>query len=524
MTTSSIEQQVVVEERQLDVAEIRLWKDAFHYAAIGMGFSKPLSPTIGPVNEAYAAAHGMSVKDTVGKPIADFYAEHERHRLSGLLAEADRTGHVAYQACHLRTDGSTFPVEMDITSMRDAHGAVLYRVGTMTDITERRRAEEALRQAVKMEAIGNLTGGMAHDFNNLLAIIILNLDLALSRMTESDGAKQPVGNALAAARYGESLIRNLLAFARRQPLHPVRADINDQVSSMHQLLSSLLGEDIEIVLDLAPDIWTVIVDPPQTQACIINLATNARDAMPKGGRLTITTNNQRIDTNDSGLNPSVKRGDYATITVSDTGSGMAPDTMAKAFDPFFTTKEVGRGTGLGLSMVFGFAHQSGGDVAIDSKPGIGTTVRMFLPRSLEAAHPIAVGLHAPSMTIAPGRGEVILVVEDNELLRLIVAEQLAELNYAVIQADNGGAALTLLGAKEVNLVFSDVMMPGGMDGFELAEQVRSRWPKVKVLLTSGLSYEGTSARFRDFPVPLHCIGKPFEMRELASALRAELDA
>ena len=240
-------------------------------------------------------------------------------------------------------------------------------------------------QGQKMEAIGNLTGGMAHDFNNLLGVIILNLGVAQRMLLDSDRARQLVVDALAAARSGAELIRSLLAFARRQPLHPRRIEINEQVSNMISLLSRVVREDIEISLDLAPNLWPVIADPAQFEACIVNLATNARDAMSNGGKLTIVTGNQHLDADYAKLNPSVTPGDYAMITVSDTGTGMTAEVIAKVFDPFFTTKEQGKGTGLGLSMVFGFMNQSGGHVSIYSEPGLGTTIRLFLPRAPDTA-------------------------------------------------------------------------------------------------------------------------------------------
>ena len=333
-----------------------------------------------------------------------------------------------------RPEGGEMRVlRLDGRPIVDPDGAIRRLTGTTQDVTERRLIERQLMQAQKMEAIGNLTGGMAHDFNNLLGVIILNLGVAQKMLVDSDRVRQLVVDALAAARSGADLIRSLLAFARRQPLHPRRIEINEQVSNMTSLLSRVVREDIEISLDLAPNLWPVIADPAQFEACIVNLATNARDAMPNGGKLTIITGNQHLDADYAKLNPSVTPGDYAMITVSDTGTGMTAEVIAKVFDPFFTTKEQGKGTGLGLSMVFGFVNQSGGHVSIYSEPGLGTTIRLFLPRASDTAES-----RVPAHSLSPiaaekGRGETVLVVEDNAAMRQAVVQQLALLNYRVLE-------------------------------------------------------------------------------------------
>ena len=516
----SQQQQAVQEERQRATEELRIWADAFRHAAIGMGFSYPNVDQIGEVNPAYAAAHGLTVAEAAGRPILEFYAEEDRPRLPALLAEADRTGHVVYTARHLHADGSSFPVEMVVSSIRDATGNVRYRVGTMRDITERVQIEAALRQTAKMEALGGLTGGMAHDFNNLLAVIILNLGFIGSRMPDTDEMKPLVTDALAAARSGADLIRGLLAFARRQALNPSSIDINELVSPLHRLLSRTLGEDIELSLDLAPGLWPVLADASQVEVCILNLANNARDAMPNGGRLTITTENRRLDADYARLNPSATPGDYVMIAVSDTGTGMTSEVMAKAFEPFFTTKEVGRGTGLGLSMVFGFASQSGGHVSISSEAGSGTTVALFLPSTakVSAPAPTAGGEAQPQA----GRGETILVAEDNEAVRRVVVRQLLELGYHVVEAASAQGALALLDVEQIDLLFSDVVMPGGVGGFALAKQVRARWPALPVLLTSGFSNQvERGAELADMSLPL--LDKPYDLANLARAVRAALD-
>jgi len=392
------------------------------------------------------------------------------------------------------------------------------------EVEARETAQTRATHAERVQALGQFAGGMAHDFNNLLGVIIMNLGVAQRMLSDSDRLRKLVVDALAAARSGAELIRGLLAFARHQPLRPIRIEINEQVSGMLRLLSRVLGDHIEITLRCAPDLWSVIADPSQVEACLMNLAANARDAMPQGGRLTITTANQPLDADYAKLNPSVTPGDYAMIAVSDTGTGMTPEVLAKVFEPFFTTKEVGKGTGLGLSMVFGFASQSGGHVSIYSEPGVGTTIRLFLPRAQNTVEPdVPVGAPVPAVDEA-GHGETVLVVEDNAAMRHAVVQQLALLNYRVLETDSAPAALSVLETEKVDLVFSDVIMPGGMNGVELAECARTRWSSVKVLLTSGFLGSQASKQFEGPTAPPRLLYKPYELAQLAQAVRGTLDA
>jgi PAS domain S-box-containing protein len=465
--------------------------------------------------------HGRTVDEMIGQHADSVYSPEERNRLAELFRVADRTGLVDFEADHVRKDGTVFPVAKEVASVRDEDGRLLYRVASCRDISALRKTEAALRQAQKMEAIGNVTGGMAHDFNNLLQIVLTNLDLADQAIADQPEARALVGYAQDAAMRGAELTRSLLAFARRQALRPMRVDLNALVTSMHRLLSRVLGEEIEMTLDLAPGLWPVVADISQVEASIANLATNARDAMPKGGRLTIVTGNRHLDADYVALQPSAKPGDYAMIAVSDNGIGMTPQVMAQIFEPFFTTKEPGKGTGLGLSMVFGFANQSGGHVSVYSEPGIGTTFRLFLPRVKEAAA-VAAPLAAPMPEL--GRGETVLVVEDNPALREAVTRQLAALNYQPIAVDGPAAALAVLESQPVAVLFSDVVMPGGTDGFELAEQVRLRWPATHVLMTSGFpgTYGGQGED--DTARTTRLLGKPYRREDLARAIRETIDS
>jgi signal transduction histidine kinase len=378
-------------------------------------------------------------------------------------------------------------------------------------------SEEKLRQSQKMEAVGQLTGGLAHDFNNLLLVIIGNLDQLLESKTGDRLVQELARHALEAAQRGADLTRSLLAFARRQPLRPQRVAINDLVHGIARLLARTLGERVEISLALAPDVWPVVADPAQLEAALTNLATNARDAMPRGGHLTIVTANRHLDDDYTSQHADVTAGDYVMIEVSDTGTGMPPEIMAQIFDPFFTTKGRGEGTGLGLSMVFGFMKQSGGHINVYSEPGVGTTFRLYLPRDAHAAEPVE---RPAAATRTTGGGETILVVEDNPALRRMVALQLTTLGYQVREAENAAAALAMLESREpIDLLFADVVMPGKLDGYDLARTVRDRWPSCKIVLTSG--FPGLNPG-RDATPDVPLLTKPYRRDDLARTLRDAL--
>jgi PAS domain S-box-containing protein len=418
----------------------------------------------------------------------------------------------------IRPDGSVRVLYRENEIIRDDAGNPLYLAGTIQDITERKNTEEQLRQSQKMEAIGNLTGGMAHDFNNLLGIIVGNLDLARDRVGDNEELREIVGEALDAAWRGADLTRRLLAFARRQPLRPARVDVNELVRDTVKLFGRLIGEDVQVALELSDEVWPVIVDPAQLEASLANLATNARDAMPKGGRLIIATANRQLDADYVAMHPDATTGDFVMIEVSDTGSGMSPGIQRQIFEPFFTTKETGKGTGLGLSMVFGFLRQSEGHVNVYSEPGVGTTFRLYLPRVMteteqrDAAAPPAV---------ARGAGQTILVVEDNPGMRRIVLRQLRELGYRVIECDSAMEALEILPREPVALLFTDIIMPGGLDGIELARLAQEHWPELKIILTSGFP----QSRLDERPLlgSLQLLSKPYTREDLATALRTAFD-
>jgi signal transduction histidine kinase/ActR/RegA family two-component response regulator len=394
------------------------------------------------------------------------------------------------------------------------------RMVVVLDVTARKAAEAQLVQAQKMEAVGQLTGGMAHDFNNLLGVILGNLGLLQDGGRHDPDFDEFVMAAKRAAQRGADLTRSLLAFARRQPLQPARVEVNALVSEMTALLRRTLGERIEIGLDLAPHVWPVRVDPAQLESALANLATNARDAMPRGGRLSIATANRQLDAEYAAEHDDVAPGDYVLLQVSDTGIGMSREIMAKVFEPFFTTKPRGQGTGLGLSMVFGFIKQSGGHVNVYSEAGVGTTFRLYMPRVHEAADPTADAL-APSA--APrGAGQRILVVEDEPAMRRVVVRQLEQLGYRPVEADSGTAALAALESEApFDLLFTDIVMAGRIDGFDLARLVVARWPDIKIVMTSGFPDTKTC----DDTVALtnlQLLSKPYLRADLARMLHRVL--
>jgi PAS domain S-box-containing protein len=383
--------------------------------------------------------------------------------------------------------------------------------------------EDALRHAQKMEAIGQLTGGVAHDFNNLLQIIIGNLETLTKNLPADSGRLQrAASNAMNGAKRASVLTQRLLAFARRQPLAPKPMDINGLVTGMSDLLFRALGETISVETVMAAGLWRVEIDANELEAAILNLAVNARDAMPNGGRLTIETSNTHIDHAYAQEHVEVVPGQYVAVAVSDTGVGMDTRTIAQAFEPFFTTKPVGKGTGLGLSQVYGFVKQSGGHVKIYSEPGQGTTVKLYLPRW------IGVPAQDASNDIVPvpegDNEEVILVVEDDDDVRSQSVEALRELGYRALEAHDGPAALRLLERQQrVDLLFSDVVLPGGMTGAQVAAQAKALRPEIKVLFTTGYARNAIIHHGRlDKGVEL--ITKPFSVADLAIRIRDILDS
>ena len=400
----------------------------------------------------------------------------------------------------------------------------------LAEIAERESTEAQLRQAQKMEAVGRLTGGIAHDFNNLLTVIIGNMATARRRI--GDTADERLARAIAGAQEGgrraAELTQRLLAFSRQQPLAPVAVDANRLVAGMSDMLRRTLGEDVQIEVVAAGGLWRALADPHQLENAILNLAVNARDAMPEGGKLTIETGNAWLDEAYAASREEVRAGQYVMISVSDTGSGMSPEVVAKVFEPFFTTKPAGKGTGLGLSQVWGFAKQSGGHAAIYSEPGQGTAVKLYLPRVRDGAAAEAGAVPAPAMAalepVPPtGRGETVLVVEDDRMVREFATVSLEEAGYRVLAAEDGPAALALLAAHpEVALVFTDVVLTGPMTGKALADAAAARRPGLPVLFTTGYTRNAIIHHGR-LDEGVEFLGKPYTAPALARKLRELLD-
>lgn len=393
------------------------------------------------------------------------------------------------------------------------------------EVAERGKAEDALRQAQKMEAVGQLTGGVAHDFNNLLTIIAGNVDMACRTLDAADGdprARRALGNALKGTERAAALTQRLLAFSRRQPLSPKPIDVDKLVMGMSDLLSRALGELIQMEVITSPGLWRVEADPNQLESCLINLAVNARDATIGGGRLIIETANAHLDEAYAASQVEVAPGDYVVIAVTDDGHGMSKETLSRVFEPFFTTKEVGKGTGLGLSQVYGFTKQSGGHIKLYSEEGQGTTVKVYLPRLLTDA--VSADSIIESALEKSSGEETILVVEDDDDVRAYSVESLRELNYHVLEAPDGPAALRLIDTYEgkIDLLFTDVVMPK-MSGSELADAARSRLPHLRVLYTSGYTRNGIVHGGRLDP-GVEIISKPFTYQALAQKIRDVLDA
>ncbi|WP_093534698.1 PAS domain-containing protein [Stenotrophomonas rhizophila] len=423
----------------------------------------------------------------------------------------------------LPTGKRTF--EFSFRPLLDHQGTITAVVSEAVETTARRQAEEALRQSQKIEAVGQLTGGIAHDFNNILTVIAGNVEYA-KLLTErlgdvADGSTRALDNALKGVMRAANVTQRLLAFSRRQPLRSLPVDLNAQLRDMEDMLHRSLGELVQLEIVHHPDIWCVEVDPSQLEASVLNLAVNARDAMPEGGRLVIEVDNAHLDNDFTAQNPDVPPGHYAMLRVKDTGHGMSAETLTRVFEPFFTTKEVGRGTGLGLSMVYGFVKQSGGHVLVDSAPGAGTSITLLFPRS-------AAELPQAGQTEHRGLGgyemqdeATVLVAEDNDDVRAYTVDTLRQLGYRVLEAHDGASAMRLLERTDVDvdLLFSDIVMPG-MSGWELAKRALAHKPALRVLFTSGYprDIDASGAVGRNIAI----LGKPFTRSDLARSIRGSL--
>ncbi|MBO1075047.1 hybrid sensor histidine kinase/response regulator [Roseomonas marmotae] len=475
---------------------------------------------------------GYTAEEIIGHHFSRFYTPEDV--ADGLpfraLETARREGRYEAEGWRMRKEGTRFWAGVVIDAIYE-HGTLIGFAKITRDLTERRNAEleleasrEQLLQAQKMEAIGQLTGGLAHDFNNMLTGITGSLELLKTRVMQgrTEDLERYIGAAQGAASRAAALTHRLLAFARRQTLDPKPTDPNRLILGMKELVERTVGPAIMLETELAPDLWAILCDPSQLENALLNLCINARDAMPDGGRLTIATSNLLLDgasVRDQDMGP----GYYVAIDVADTGTGMEPEVVARAFDPFFTTKPFGMGTGLGLSMIYGFARQSGGQVKIRTEPGRGTTMRLYLPRHwgpAEAKEDTVGLLDVPRAEA----NETVAIIDDEPTVRMLVMEVLEELGYSAIEAPDGASGLKMLQSDQrIDLLITDVGLPGGMNGRQLADAARQMRPGLKVLFITGYA-ENVVASQGQMEPGMQVLTKPFAMQTLANRIKSMITA
>jgi PAS domain S-box-containing protein len=489
-----------------------------------------ISPTgvISSWNSGARAFKGYDEQEVLGKHFSMFYTPEDR--AAGLperaVAAAREHGRFEGEGWRVRKDGSRFWAHVVIDRILDDEGRLIGFAKITRDITEKReaqaalqRANEALYQAQKLEAIGQLTGGVAHDFNNLLAVIVNGLDV-LALQPQTPGATKVLDSMRRAAERGAALVQQLLAYARRQPLHPQTSDINRLILGFETVLRRAVPSAVGFELELEPDLPAVLLDAARFESTLLNLAVNARDAMPGGGGLKISTARATLAAGEVGALPA---GGYVRVRVADTGSGMAADVAARAFEPFYTTKEIGKGTGLGLSQVYGFVTQSGGDVVLDTAPGRGTTLSLYLP-AVEAEPAAAAADGAPAEPDACEQrshdAARVLVVDDEPDVLEVTVELFRSMGYEVLTARSAGEALSLIeDGADVGLLFSDVMMPGGISGIELARRARAIAPEMRIVLASGYplpALQQQHGALDEFTL----LTKPYRLADIVRSLRA----
>jgi PAS domain S-box-containing protein len=465
-------------------------------------------------NAGAAAIKGYAAAEVIGRHFSRFYTPEDRERgePARALETALREGKYENEAWRVRKDGTHFWASVVIDPIHDDDGHFIGFAKITRDMTERRRAQQeledartALFQSQKLQALGELTGGIAHDFNNLMTVIHGSADLLRRGGLDETKRRRYLDAIIETSERAATLTSHLLAFSRRQSLRPQVLDVNVRLDAIGEVLSRTLESHVDVKLDLDPELWTTEVDPAELETALLNAAFNARDAMPQGGRLTLATSNVVSS-----------EGEAVCIALSDTGEGMSEEVISRAFEPFFTTKPVGKGTGLGLSQIHGFAAQSGGHAEIDSKPGIGTTIRIFLPRSTK---PLVVAQRGEMVPLArPGLR--VFLVEDNPHVLAFACQLLEDLQFEVIAADSGERALQLLGeGGEIDLLFADVVMPG-ISGVELAQAVRRLKPDVPVVLATGYSDEILSGAGAGFEI----LRKPYDTQSLGKAIAAATGA
>jgi PAS domain S-box-containing protein len=482
--------------------------------------TKSLDGTITAWNQAAERLFGYSSSEAVGRHIRLIVPEGRRDEMYDILERIGRGESVErVETKRLHKDGREVDVSLTVSPLRSATGEIVGASNIARDLTEKLAAEAQFRQAQKMDAIGQLTGGVAHDFNNILTVITGTIDILADAVADRPDLV-PIAKLIDdAADRGAQLTKHLLAFARKQPLQPRDIEVNSLIVETAKLLRPTIGGQIEVSPKLAADVWPAMVDPSQLSTAILNLALNARDAMPDGGKLVIETRNVHLDEGYASMHNDLTVGDYVMVAVSDTGTGISAENIEKVFDPFFTTKEVGKGTGLGLSMVFGFVKQSGGHIKIYSEVGHGTSVKIYLPRSIGPGQS-AEGT-TPLAQVAGGN-ETVLIVEDDALVRKYVIAQIASLGYSTLEAANAGDALKIIDDDvPIDLLFTDIIMPGSMNGRQLADEALRRRPSLKVLFTSGYT-ENAIVHHGRLDAGVLLLPKPYRKSDLAKMIRVAL--
>jgi PAS domain S-box-containing protein len=475
-------------------------------------------------NLGAARIKGYEAGEIIGAHFSRFYTPEDA--AEGLparsLATAATEGRFETEGWRVRKDGSRFWANVVIDAIRDEAGQLVGFAKITRDVTERKttheeleKARAALLQSQKMEALGKLTGGVAHDFNNVLQVLRGNLELLEGRHGRDVWTRERLGKAIEAVEHGANLASQLLAFGRRQALEPIVVNLAVMLRCMDDLLRRALGETIHVETVISGGLWNTLVDPNHLENVVLNLAINARDAMPEGGKLTLELSNAMLDDHYSALDADVREGQYVLLAITDTGTGMPADVLERAFEPFFTTKPEGQGTGLGLSMAYGFIKQSGGHIRIYSEPGHGTILKIYLPRSMESAADVE-----PTEPVAlSGGSESILVVEDDRRVQATVIETLRQLGYAVLKANDAQSALAIVhSGVHIDLLFTDVVMPGTMRSTELAKLATRVLPHLKVLFTSGYTQNAIVHGGRLDP-GVHLLSKPYSREQLASKIR-----
>jgi PAS domain S-box-containing protein len=513
-----------IEQREKVEAELRSWHEDFQFLfqrnPLPMWLYSPETLHFLQVNEAALERYGYTRSEFLAMTVPGLLATDQLDRMEEVVEQAHEKDFLkSHNWKHRDKQGKVIEVDVFSRSLRtDGIGSQLV---VAVDVTERNAAEAQLRQAQKMEAIGQLTGGVAHDFNNLLTIILGNLELIAEACLNKPEVRAMADDALAAVHRGADLTQRLLAFSRQQPLEPRVVDIPHLINDLAGLMRRSLGESIRVEVALSPELWKTRVDPSLLENALLNLAVNARDAMPEGGRLTFEAQNTVLDADYAEENAEVMAGEYVQIAVSDSGTGITPEVMEHILEPFFTTKAVGKGTGLGLSMVYGFIKQSGGHIQVYSEVGYGTTVKLYLPRTVGAS--VAEEHLSLSGSLPRAlRGETILLVEDDATIRKLVARLLGTLGYKVLEAGDGATALEVLRtASPLDLLFTDIVLPNGLSGATLAAEAQARYPGLKVLYMSG--YTRNALRHNQASDDSgYLLSKPFRKEELARSLHRAL--